>query len=74
MEKWLSHLSPRVRALPDVKLSSGMEGAQRTENQLHLQAQDEGSIGSCPRRTVASKAHALLHGPTSELPRREKLY
>ena len=48
------------------KLSSGREGAQRTEDQFHLLAEDECPIGLCPRTSVASAvcmcfpAHTLL--------------
>jgi hypothetical protein len=46
-----------VRALPVGKLSSGWEGAQRSEDQLRFLAEDEGQKGPCPRSSVASLAH-----------------
>ena len=47
------------QTLPGGKLSSGREGAQRTEDQLHLLAEEEGLKGSCPRISVPSVTHVL---------------
>jgi hypothetical protein len=56
---WQSYLSPGVKALPVGKLSSGVEGAQISEDHLYFLAEDEGQKGPCPRTLVASVAHAL---------------
>ena len=48
-----------VRELSTGKLSSGMEGAQRSGAQIHLLAEDEGLKEPCPRSFVASAAYTL---------------
>jgi hypothetical protein len=48
-----------ARAYSAAKLSSCREGAQRSESQLCLLAEDEGPKGPCPRSSVASVACVL---------------
>ena len=55
----IHRLSPGVRGLPVVPLSSGKEGAQGSVSQLHLLAEDEGLKVPCPRSSLATVAHVL---------------
>ena len=52
-------LSPRVRALPVGRLSSGKEGAQGSGSRVCLLAEDEGLKGPRPRNSLTFVTHVL---------------
>jgi hypothetical protein len=69
--KFNSLLSPMVRALSVVKLSSCREGVQMSGAQIL--AEDEGPKGPCPISSVASVAHELSWSDWSLRDRRYKM-